>query len=502
MKKLSIILMVSLFIMTMTQCKKNLQDIQTISGEVSYISLNIADAKVGVNTANGKVTFDKDDVLYVASNGKYVGRLIYNGDSFVGNIEGAAIDRPLYFYFLGNLEPGKLDEGSSTSCCVVIDDQTKNLPVISFGESREAFNGGGSYSAFLYNKCALMKFKVETTSDKSVCLTGMNNRVTVFFLDNKFKYDMEDEGIIKLPEGSGEKWAIVLPQEETRIGEDGSLFTEDELYVGVRPALPTIECNDFFDEAIRLELSDNVLNDGAFTSSRAKRVTFSKGNLQYVSGAGRCYWDFAKHQYDVIGMTQNGTDSEEVSRDLFGWGTGDNPANVSDLDDDYSVFVDWGSKINKRDGKETWRTLTKNEWDYIIYRRKASTVNGVANARYTKAKVCGVNGLILFPDVYTHPTGAKQPECINYTTSNQSWDVNDYDESEWREMEDAGAIFLPAAGMRNGVTVERVGEYGRYWSSYSDDERNAYDLMFTDYRPYPTDVIKRSEGCAVRLVHE
>lgn len=502
MKKLGIILMVLSFFMTMTQCKKNLQVIPSINNDEEFISLNVNDgSKVNVNTADGKVIFEKDDVLYVASDGKYVGILTYNGEVFEGSITGAIVDEPLCFYFLGNQTVDKLVEGKTSSCTVLISDQSKKLPVISFGESREAFNGAGNYSAFLYNQCALMKFNVVSASDKSVCLTGMNNRVTVFFSNKTFKYDKEGEGIIKLSEGSGEKWAIVLPQRDMKVGDAGSLFTEDEKYVGTRPSMPVIECNDFFDKAIELALDEKVLNDGAFTASRARKVTFSKGNLQYVHDGSKCSWKFADNQYDVIGMGQNGTDSQDISRDLYGWGTGDNPCNVSDKDGDYSTFVDWGAVIGKRDGA-SWRTLSCTEWDYIINRRKASTVNGIENARYTKAVVNGINGMILFPDVYTHPSGVELPEAINYTTSNQSWDVNVYTAEEWVLIENEGAIFLPAAGERRGTSVTNVGVQGRYWSSYTEDSNHAFDLYFSDYRPYPNDVDGRSDGFSVRLVHE
>ena len=41
---------------------------------------------------------------------------------------------------------------------------------------------------------------------------------------------------------------------------------------------------------------------------------------------------------------------------------------------------------------------------------------------------------------------------------------NTYTEEQWQKMEDAGAVFLPAAGYRTGDD----GSYGTYWSSTQD----------------------------------
>ncbi|MBO7460727.1 MAG: hypothetical protein J6T53_07470 [Bacteroidales bacterium] len=501
MKKISIIFFVLSMFVTMTQCKKNLQVIPET--DAVFINVDVCDnSKVAVNTLDGKVSFQEGDVLYVASNGRYVGCLTYNGSHFAGTITGAVVDQLLYFYFLGNQNPGYLEKGKTTSLSVVIDDQSEMLPIISYGPSKQVYVGEGSYSAFLFNQCALVKFDVKTTSEKSVCLVGMNNRVTVNLENNNFKNDKEGEGIIKLAAGSGEKWAILLPQGDVRAGEMGSLFTDDDVYTGVRPAISALEANAFVEDAIELNVFNTYVNGGSFSSSRAKKVTFSPGNLQYVNDGSKCMWKFADNQYDVIGMGQNGNSSDEkISRDLYGWGTGDNPCNLSTSDSDYSTFVDWGVGMNSKDGV-TWRTLSESEWDYILFRRKASTIGTTENARYTKAVVNGVNGMILFPDVYTHPGALAIPNDINYTTDNQKWGVNTYTVEQWQLMQDAGAIFLPAAGIRNGTAVDKVGTYGRYWSSYSDGDALAYDLMFSDYRPYPSDAMHRHEGFAVRLVHE
>ena len=57
---------------------------------------------------------------------------------------------------------------------------------------------------------------------------------------------------------------------------------------------------------------------------------------------------------------------------------------------------------------------------------------------------------------------------------------------------DAGAVFLPAAGVRSGSDFSLVGNYG-----YS-----AYCLSFSSGGVYPPGYGQRYQGLPVRLVHD
>ena len=105
---------------------------------------------------------------------------------------------------------------------------------------------------------------------------------------------------------------------------------------------------------------------GEFSVSATTKVHFSQGNLQYVGT-----WQFAEHQWDYFGESQS-----DDHRDLFGWGTGNNPNNVSTTSSDYSTFVDWGTNaiINGGNTGNLWRTLTKNEWTYLFFTDRKSVV--------------------------------------------------------------------------------------------------------------------------------
>lgn len=240
---------------------------------------------------------------------------------------------------------------------------------------------------------------------------------------------------------------------------------------------------------------------GVFSVSATKKVYFSKGNLQ-LSTANT--WKFADNQWDYFGNSQSNN-----HRDLFGWGTGNNPNQTSE-DGDYSTFTDWGTAAASSIGSD-WRTLTGNdggEWEYLFgtnpyYKRSASTVNGTANARFAKGQVNGRYGVILFPDTYSHPEGVTPPVGIN-DTGNTGWNGNSYDVTAWAKMEAAGCVFLPAAGYREGTSVRFVGDYGGYWSStaHGSDEAQAHDAYFDSYSVGPEFAYDRYRGFSVRLVRD
>ncbi len=111
-----------------------------------------------------------------------------------------------------------------------------------------------------------------------------------------------------------------------------------------------------------------------------------------------------------------------------------------------------------------WRTLSNDEWGYVVNTRSGSTIGTTANARFAKAKVNDVMGLILFPDTYTHPDGVTAPTGVN-ATDNTGWNGNSYTVADWTKMETAGCVFLPAAGSRDGNSVSYAGTTGTYWWS-------------------------------------
>ncbi len=232
---------------------------------------------------------------------------------------------------------------------------------------------------------------------------------------------------------------------------------------------------------------------GAFSVSDDKMIAFSSGNLQYKASTQT--WRFASSQTDVIGY-----DNRYISRsydgwiDLFGWGTGDNPANFSTNKNNYSEFYDWGRNIE--DGN-TWYTLSTEEWRYLLeIRTNAKEKIGVAS-------VNGTNGLILLPDNFNIPSDL----TFNCGVASQSGStyfktVNEYSAEQWAMMESVGAVFLPTASQRKGDMISYVGDKGAYWTSTPIGLYGARELYFI------SDVISspiyhstgRYYGFSVRLV--
>lgn len=281
---------------------------------------------------------------------------------------------------------------------------------------------------------------------------------------------------------------------------------------------------------------------GVFSVSATSKVTFSLGNLQYNAALGshQCAdgttkqgtWRFAEHQWDMVGMgygqtnTSNsdyigGTVTDGDNRsigstyngwiDLFGWGTSgwDNTANdpyavnynpwsisTSTVNSTYnycgygpstnqtdvnltgtSANYDWGvyNQIGD-DAPGTWRTLTSDEWNYLFDSRAN------ASSKYGVGMVNGVTGMILLPDEFTLPSGLTFNAGVASSYGYQYYQTkNNYTSAQWALMEDAGAVFLPAAGNRSGSAVYYVGDFGDYWSSTQGSSGSAYSRYFSSY---------------------
>ena len=241
-------------------------------------------------------------------------------------------------------------------------------------------------------------------------------------------------------------------------------------------------------EAAAPSVPDGAIN-GKFSVSSTKKVYFSKGNLRYASSK----WSFFDNQYDYY------TSYSADAWDKFGWSTSATTygMSTSSSNGDYSGdFVDWGATMGAG-----WRTLTSDEWAYLLKTRSASTVNGTENGRYAKAKVNDVGGVILFPDTYTHPDGVAAPTGVN-ATDEYGWEGNSYTAADWTKMESAGCVFLPAAGCRYGSEMIGLGSYGYYGSATPDGADYAYRVKFNSGSLEPANSINRCLGCSVRLVQE
>lgn len=526
MKKLEYVIIALALIVSLTQCKKNNAVLKEIDDDLIHIVINVAEnSRINVNTATGAVSFERYDHLYIVSDGLYIGFVSKDkaDGPFTGTIKRPTEGKPLYIYYLGS-DSGlhnSLKPGETTSCKVNITNQTNKLPVISCGITGAYISDVSSYTVTLLNKCALVKFNVTTSAESTVptCLTGLKNEMIIDFKDKTFTPDTVGDAMIKLPAGSGERWAILLPNAAENTSSKA--YSDDYRYVGTRAALCAINYNDFIKTGYNVTINtpttdDPTYDDNRFSLSPTKRVVFAPGNVQHVyDGKRRAWiWKFADHQYDVLDNEAEQKTEGQYNRDRFGWGTGNNPDYMSHSNADYpqstSDYVDWG--VNFPEGRDyPWFAPKCVEWRYLMFERLATELNGVYNARYARATVNGVKGLILFPDVYDHPSTVALPthNSINYTNNNGggSYTDNNYTIADWNTMAAAGAVFLPITGQRvySGswkFSYMDDGD-GHYWSQCDlDDPLHACDMYFTDYRPYVQDKDDKCKGFAVRLVRE
>lgn len=256
--------------------------------------------------------------------------------------------------------------------------------------------------------------------------------------------------------------------------------------------------------------------DGLYSVGEGRQVWFSQGNLMYRPSAR--HWDFFEWQYEYVGNDNTHiAENYTGTIDLFCWGTSGinhgavcyQPWSVSSSYGDYYAYglpgfhlydqtgqADWGYNIVFEEGDEQtrpWRTLAIDEWTYVLFTR--ATPSG---QRFAKAQVNGVNGVIMLPDDWS---------TAIYTLSNvnqveASFTSNLLTAAAFRTLERHGAVFLPAAGLRNYTDVDYAGSEGNYWSATSRSEKYVWMLQF-DSNHLDTDETRyRSKGYSVRLVRD
>lgn len=255
--------------------------------------------------------------------------------------------------------------------------------------------------------------------------------------------------------------------------------------------------------------------NGLFSVGADMQVWFSQGNLVY--NASNNLWGFAEMQYQYVGNDNANVAEDYVGWiDLFGWGTSgyDHGAvcyQPWSTDTDFTLYyaygsmdyhlydqtgqADWGYGVVTDDGDELthpWRTLTIEEWDYLLHGR--TTTSGV---RFVKAQVNGVNGVLLLPDGWS--TSAYALNNINQEQASFASNVISKDTFDLY-LEPNGAVFLPAAGRRSGIEVEEASSTGYYWSAMASGPRYSSVVMF-DSDFLDVDVtLPRCRGLSVRLV--
>lgn len=304
--------------------------------------------------------------------------------------------------------------------------------------------------------------------------------------------------------------------------------------------------------------------NGKFTiNANGDQVYFSQGNLQYQASTNT--WRFAEHQYDRISdgkdvYSCNVKEGDSICSnlkasstydgwiDLFAWATSgysegtainyqpwsiteemtlkyDQELNAfgygpdwADITGEYAEY-DWGVHNAISNGGNTanqWRTLTKDEWHYLIYERpNADSLRSYALITNTtqyyldsdgkvKEAYGSIPGIILLPDdhFWNHMTNPFLAQA------EQQDSVSKYDAEFFNDLQGAGrqnAIFLPFAGLRqDSTTIYDKRWAGFYWTASGLFNEDSYYVGLNSGKTtvYVDDntTMSRNMGLSVRLV--
>jgi hypothetical protein len=539
------------------------------------------------------IQFRNGDSLYVGNNGRYIGKLGYTNGAFSGELEAPTGNDYLHFYFLGGKAPEtEITAGTTTDFTINIADQSQNLPVLCYGASNQTYKTTTTnYSAVLEYKCALVRFNLQNQVYMNVNLSNVLTEATIDFVNNAITPITTSTGTMTLYGEEGvitHRWGILLPGTTLTGNSDlewqgtGSMptivangYVDAGVGAGILIHNPSIPAPSLTDA---VHVGNNL---SVFSVSPTQNVYFSKANLKRTPSSNT--WEFHNSQVEecygqpVFQQITNKLKSinqsnygngpliniYQSSMDRFCWGYYTQPSgpfmDVSSTDyvtgrKDLSrtLETDWGCAFPNT----YWRTPTASEWDYLLNNTARGNKRFMLVKFYTSDPIEGVlsEGLLLFPDDFVEPADLHRTyqgasSTLTFFSSdwyNQTDQYHQIDRMTWTSSLDgvctnsnsnmykllaAGAVFLPAVGVRSGgggyyykynyyvdwTNNSNFHGQGYYWSaSFNGTDRSAQYLWFgihgskyqgdgsqptvTEYVGVNNPNLSRDQGCCVRLV--
>lgn len=264
----------------------------------------------------------------------------------------------------------------------------------------------------------------------------------------------------------------------------------------------------------------NGASNALFSVSPTSQVHFSKGNLQYQASTGT--WRFAEHQFDYIGDGNLNASAYYAGWiDQFGWGTSGwnsgatnyQPYCTSTMAQLYCpgglasnnltgscAEADWAWHnpiVNGGNAAHTWRTMSKDEWDYLTTGRP----NAASKCGF--AMIDTIRGFVILPDNWTMPAGLSFIPGSNGASIMDYSACSTYSLADWAAMEGAGAVFLPAGGFRTADSIPNaINNSGYYWTTTAVDTSRAYFFVARASYHHTSDDGWRLFGFSVRPVKD
>ena len=375
-----------------------------------------------------------------------------------------------------------------------------------------------SGTILLQNLCALLKVTVYSTSNSTlrsidVTLKGTTIWGTGHVNDNDWSLVMEQQenhSTVTLSFGtngrqgnpSGESFYIVVPK--ATIGTDNTNsvqviihgdYIASNLSVTTRTFQMGLSSNDNenviskntitplpeFSIGCPVDYNSNCV----FTVAPGKQVTIAERNLIQNKTSFACSCEGTPYT-GGIDLTTN-----------YYYFEYNNSLTGNDAVSDWG----WVNSITYASGKvsppHTWRTPTRDEWQYMLFTRSTTS-----NKRFAKACFGWHQGLIVFPDTWIYnENNARHKKLKDYFDGKNkaypNW--NQFPETDWTSFKNEGCVFLAAHGNSSSPDQSAQNGIGGYYATANGSE---YCMKFSSSN-VKTDESKSSNlGVNVRLVHD
>ncbi len=494
---------IAVAIVSAASCNKIEENIPSVEGNGRTVITAVAEAVGGGTKAHNQysydVLWDKGDKIYVVGED--------NANTFTVSDESAGTNKGMFtedtpsYGIKGDIEafyPAGLKEGNDY-VWPASQDGNQVPPMY----ARQTISGTGDETVNFSSLGAMLQIVFNSTTP-DITITSVTIKDAAKPLSGKFTVnegqaiiddDAENVGItLDLGTGvemgkSAKYFYIAIPAGKYKGDEITLTFTDSNS--GAQCVMKSTTFPDIARNTVgRITLSGSFKDKvptgalpGKFTvDADGKQVYFSKGNLQAIwhSSTKSYSWDFAANQYDIVGGAPGNTTIGEGQTDgsvvsLFGWSS---PATYYGIATSTSRgeypgdFIDWGTAYCNSSAispEDTWRTLSKNEWDYLLKHNK-----------HGWATVNGIGGLVIAPDGFEG----------SISTIYEPYHLSTYN-----------LVFLPAESSRVGLEVNYgIGVFGHYYSGTCLTEYSAFSLYFYDgyARCFNSEI--RNIGCNVRLV--